>query len=80
MDCKAVVNIGDYARGGKTRGNSLASDHDMGCEEKYIPCGILDEDTGALHISFGSSYKTSDFIVDTVEQWWATLDPLLTWQ
>jgi len=77
MDCKAVVNIGDYARGGKTRGNSLASDHDMGCEEKYIPCGILDEDTGALHISFGSSYKTSDFIVDTVEQWWATLNPLV---
>lgn len=72
-----MVNIGDYARGGKTRGNSLASDHDMGCEEKYIPCGILDEDTGALHISFGSSYKTSDFIVDTVEQWWATLDPLV---
>jgi hypothetical protein len=77
MDCKAVVNIGDYARGGKTRGNSLANDHDMGCEEKYIPCGILDEDTGALHISFGSSYKTSDFIVDTVEQWWETLDPLV---
>jgi transposase len=76
MDCKAVVNIGDYARGGKTRGDPLASDHDMGCEEKYIPCGIVDEDTGALHISFGSSYKTSDFIVDTVQQWWATLNPL----
>ena len=54
-----------------------SSDHDMGCEEKNIPCGILDEDTGALHISFGSSYKTSDFIVDTVEQWWATLNPLV---
>jgi hypothetical protein len=76
LDCKAVVNIGDYARGGKTRGDPLASDHDMGCEEKYIPCGILDEDTGALHISFGSSYKTSDFIVDTLQQWWATLNPL----
>jgi hypothetical protein len=76
MDCKAVVNIGDYARGGKTRGNARASDHDLGCEEKYIPCGILDEDTGALHISFGSSYKTSDFIVDTVEQWWTNLLPL----
>jgi hypothetical protein len=76
MDCKAVVNIGDYARGGKTRGDARASDHDLGCEEKYTPCGILDEDTGALHISFGSSYKTSDFIVDTVEQWWSTLAPL----
>ena len=42
----------------------------MGCEEKYIPCGIVDEDSGQLHISFGSSYKTSDFIVDTLENWW----------
>jgi Rhodopirellula transposase DDE domain len=76
MDCKATVNIGDYARGGKTRGNQYASDHDMGCEEKYIPCGIVDEDSGALQISFGSSHKTSDFIVDTVQQWWATLSLL----
>ena len=73
MDCKATVNIGDYARGGKTRGENQASDHDMGCKEKYIPCGIVDEDTGALHISFGSSYKTSDFIVDTVQEWWESL-------
>jgi hypothetical protein len=77
LDCKAVVNIGDYSRDGKTRGHQQASDHDMGCEEKYIPCGIVDEDSGALHISFGSSDKTSDFIVDTVQQWWATLTP---WQ
>ncbi len=60
-------------RGGKTRGENQASDHDMGCKEKYIPCGIVDEDTGALHISFGSSYKTSDFIVDTVQEWWESL-------
>ena len=76
MDCKATLNIGDYSRGGKTRGASQASDHDMGCQEKYSPCGIVDEDSGALHISFGSSYKTSDFIVDTVQQWWATLHTL----
>jgi hypothetical protein len=47
----------------------------MGCEEKYIPCGIVDEDTGALHIFFGSSYKTSDFIVDSLEDWWKGLRP-----
>ena len=76
MDCKATVNIGDYSRGGKTRGANQASDHDMECQEKYIPCGIVDEDSGALHISFGSSYKTSDFIVDTVQQWWSTLNAL----
>ncbi|MBE9109395.1 hypothetical protein IQ273_08190 [Nodosilinea sp. LEGE 07298] len=75
MDCKATVRLGDYSRGGKTRGNHQASDHDMGCTEKYIPCGIVDEDSGALHIHFGSSYKTSDFMVDTIQQWWKSLTP-----
>lgn len=75
MDCKATVNIGEYSRGGKTRGDNQASDHDMGCTEKYIPCGIVDEDSGQLHINFGSSYKTSDFIVDSLQQWWNTITP-----
>jgi hypothetical protein len=75
MDCKATVNIGDYSRGGQTRGDHRACDHDMGCQEKYIPCGIVDEDTGQLYITFGSSYKTSDFIVDTLGAWWANLEP-----
>ncbi|CDN12715.1 Mobile element protein [Richelia intracellularis] len=46
MDCKATVNIGGYSRDGKTRGDNQAEDHDMGCTEKYTPCGILDEDSG----------------------------------
>nr|WP_258551423.1 transposase [Nostoc sp. ATCC 53789] len=75
IDCKATVNIGDYSRGGKTRGDNQASDHDMGCKEKYIPCGIVDEDNGQLHIIFGSSYKTSDFIVDNLIHWWKTITP-----
>jgi hypothetical protein len=60
------VNRGDYSRGGKTRGYNQAQDHDMGVTEKYIPCGILDEDSGQLDLNFGSSYKTSDFIVDSL--------------
>jgi hypothetical protein len=75
MDCKASVHIGEFSRGGRTRGDHRACDHDMGCREKYIPCGIVDEDTGQLYLCFGSSYKTSDFIVDTLEAWWASLDP-----
>lgn len=47
----------------------------MGRQEKYIPCGIVDEDTGELFIGFGGSYKTSDFIVDTLQTWWAQLTP-----
>ncbi|MCP4352462.1 MAG: ISAzo13 family transposase [Desulfobacterales bacterium] len=74
MDCKATVKIGDFSRGGQTRGDNEAGDHDFGCEEKYIPFGIVDEDSGELCISFGSSYKTSDFIVDTLESWWNDTD------
>ncbi|MCY6490383.1 hypothetical protein OU814_09555 [Leptolyngbya sp. GGD] len=73
LDCKATVNIGKYSRGGQTRGNPQALDHDMGCEETYIPCGIVDEDSGQLHLYFGSSHKTSDFIVDTLQDWWSRL-------
>jgi len=70
MDCKATVNIGDYSRGGKTRGDQRAADHDMGCAEKYTPFGMVNEDSGQLHLIFGSSAKTSDFIVDGLYAWW----------
>lgn len=73
IDCKATVNIGAFSRGGQTRGDNKASDHDLGCKEKYIPCGIVDEDTGQLSVTFGSSSKTSDFIVDTLAAWWQGL-------
>ncbi|NRB07116.1 MAG: hypothetical protein HRU34_07500 [Richelia sp.] len=74
MDCKATVNMGGYSRVRKTRGDNQAEDHDMGCTEKDTPCGILDEDSGQLYINFGtSSYKTRDFIVETLIQWWKTM-------
>ena len=38
-----------------------------------MPCGMVDEASGALHITFGSSYKTSDFIVDTIEAKWEAM-------
>ena len=75
MDIKATVNIGEYSRGGSTRGENKAADHDMGCKEKYHPFGIVDEDTGQLYITFGSSYKTSDFIVDALTDYWNSLTP-----
>ena len=43
----------------------------MGRKEKSIPCGIVEEDRGHLHITFGSSSKTRDFIVEALEAWWA---------
>ena len=73
MDCKATVKIGAFSRDGKTRGEYKASDHDFGGTEQYIPCGIVDEGTPQLSVTFGSSAKTSDFIVDTLAAWWQDL-------
>jgi hypothetical protein len=75
IDCKATVKIGDFSRGGRTRGDNEAYDHDFAPEEKCIPCGILNEDSGELYINFGTSSKTSDFISDTIEMWWNGLAP-----
>lgn len=51
MDCKATVKMGDFSRGGRTRGDHRASDHDLGCQETYVPCGIVDEDSAELNIT-----------------------------
>ncbi len=74
MDGKATVKIGEFSRGGLTRGDYQASDHDMGCKEQYVPCGIGDEESAEWTITFGSSAKTSDFIVDVLEAKWNALD------
>ena len=73
IDAKARVNLGEYSRGGKTRGDNRASDHDMGCQETYTPFGIVDEDSGQLYLTFNGSYQTSDFVVDSLQQWWDSL-------
>ena len=73
MDCKATVCLGEFSRGGKSRGGTRAMDHDMGSKQKYIPFGIVDEDRGELFLEFGSSHKTSDFIMDAVEHHFSRL-------
>jgi hypothetical protein len=73
MDCKATVKIGAFSRDGQTRGEYKASDHDFGGPEPYMPGGIVDEDSAQLSVTFGSSAKTSDFIVDTLTAWWQGL-------
>ena len=67
------MKSGEYSRGGLTRGDNQASEHDMGCKEKYVPCGIVDEDNAELTITFGSSYKTRDCIVDALTAKWEAM-------
>jgi hypothetical protein len=73
-DGKATVPLGEVSRGGLTRGDNQAWDHALGWHEKSMPCGMVEEESGQLPITFGSSYKTSDVIVDALAAWWAALE------
>ena len=72
IDTKATVNVGEYSRGGRSRCRKAvkALDHDMCPKEKLVPGGILEPVTGKSFLFFGTSYKTSDFIVDGLHLWW----------
>jgi hypothetical protein len=72
IDTKATVNVGEYSRGGRSRGlkSVKALDHDMCPKVKLVPGGILEPVTGRSFLFFGTSYKTSDFIADGLEHWW----------
>ncbi len=66
------MNIGPFSRNGKSRDREAkkAEDHDMNPEMKLVPYGILDVMSGMFSIFFGTSFETSDFIVDCLEMWW----------
>jgi hypothetical protein len=74
IDGKATVPIGDVSRGGLTRGDQQAWDHALGVHEQDSPCGLVEEESGQLHLTFGSAYKTRDVIVDALEAGWAAWD------
>jgi Rhodopirellula transposase DDE domain len=71
---KATVQIGAFARRGLTRGDHRAREHDLGCQEQDVPCGIVEEGRGAWAITFGRSYKTRACIVETIAATWKTMD------
>ena len=73
IDTKATVAVGDYSRGGQSRGIVAVKslDHDMCTKEKLIPGGILEPVTGKSFLFFGTHYKTSDYLVDGFLLWWA---------
>ena len=72
IDTKAMVNLGEYSRHGRSRGllPVKAWDHDMQSKEKLIPGGILEPVSGRAFLFFTSSFKTSDFMVDGLMLWW----------
>ena len=55
IDTKATVHVGDYSRGGRSRGVEAvkASDHDMCIKEKLVLGGILEPIDGESFLFFG---------------------------
>jgi hypothetical protein len=72
IDTKATLHVGDYSRDGRSRGTQAvkALDHDMYMKQKLIPGGILEPVSGKSFLFFGTTYKTSDFMVDGLWLWW----------
>jgi hypothetical protein len=72
IDSKAKVAIGEFSRGGKSRGKAAtkAGDHDMDPEDKLVTFGILEVVLGILTTVVGNSAETSDLIVDALQIWW----------
>ncbi len=70
MDAKAGIKVGEFDRGGKTRVDTVAYDHDFSDCPTLTPDGIFLPELGELSLFFVESKLTADCIVDILEQWW----------
>lgn len=70
MDAKASVAIGEFSRGGKSRVEVNALDHDFNAEQKVIPYGFYLPEYERLYIYIVTSKMTSDAIVDCLTDMW----------
>ena len=70
MDAKAIVKVGPFARGGKSRIQVEAADHDFQPLATVTPVGIFLPTLDELFVYGVTSKVTSDCLVDRLAQWW----------
>lgn len=75
LDAKATVNVGEFSRDGSSRVPVRGLDHDYQPDAKVTPFGLLLPEYDELSIVVSTSKVTSDFIVDTIAQWWIENKP-----
>jgi hypothetical protein len=68
-----VVKVGPFARGGKSRVKTAASDHDFQPEATCTPVGLFVPTLDEVFLSGVLSKVTSDCLADCVTQWWDTV-------
>lgn len=64
------MKIGSFDRGGKSRNEEEALDHDYNPKATVTPYGIFLPEKDELFLYFTESKVTSDFIVDILEDFW----------
>lgn len=72
LDAKATVKVGPFARGGKSRIPTYASDHDFQPTATVTPVGLFVPSLDELFLYGITSKVTSDCVVDCLERWWET--------
>ena len=73
IDAKVAVKVGEFDRGGKTRVNTVALDHDFPSAASLTPYGIFLPELNELSLFFVKSRLTADCIVDLLEDWWLSV-------
>lgn len=73
IDAKATVNVGPFARGGKSRVLTKAVDHDFHAQAKVTPVGIFLPCSDEFYLYAMTSKVTSDCLVDRLVDWWETV-------
>jgi len=68
-DTKDKVKVGDYSRGGTSRVNVKANDHDF-CDEHLVPFGIMDVKGKTVDVFLSETKVTADFQVDMLYAYW----------
>jgi transposase len=70
LDAKATVKIGPFSRGGKSRVQVAAADHDVAPAATVTPVGIFLPTLDELFVYGVTAKVTSDCLVDRLAQWW----------
>ena len=71
MDAQAIVTVGPFARGGKSRVPTIAADHDFPPDATVPPGGIFLPALDELLLYGITSKVTRDCLVDCLGRWWA---------
>jgi transposase len=73
MDAKATVKVGPLSRGGKSRVQTQASDHDFKPQATLTPVGLLLPSVDEVFFYGVVSKVTSDSLADCITEWWESV-------